>query len=274
METTRLAVAATLSAPPEDVFDILMSSEKHSELTGATSSIEPEVGGRFSYFDGGVSGVLEDVEPHRRIVQTLRAADWPEGHRTSVTCRLEPLADGQRTQVQVLEEAVPADHLDDVLAGWQGYWEAFARYLRERKLRVVRRFVEEYKNHQNPDFVDELVASDCVVHIPLPGLPNGREGLRANGRMMCGAFPDVHVTREFFVTEGELVVERARAKATHRGELIGAAPTGKDVTWTELHAYRVRGGRITEVWSEADFMGVLAQIGAVELPAPREGGHP
>ena len=83
---------------------------------------------------------------------------------------------------------------------------------------------------------------------------------------MCGAFPDVHVTREFIVTEGDIVVERANARATHRGELIGTKATGRDVTWTELHAYRVRGGQIAEVWSEADFMGVMVQIGAVELP--------
>jgi predicted ester cyclase len=131
---------------------------------------------------------------------------------------------------------------------------------------VVARFVEEYKNQQNPDVVDELVTEDCRVHIPLPGLPSGREGMRANGRLMCQAFPDVRVEREFFLVDGDIVVERARAKATHRGELMGAPPTGKPVTWTELHAYRVEDGRITEVWSEADFMGVLVQLGIVDMP--------
>lgn len=131
---------------------------------------------------------------------------------------------------------------------------------------VVERFVGEYKNKQNPDIVDELVAEDCRVHIPLPGLPPGREGMRLNGRLMCRAFPDVHVEREFFVVEGDIVVERAVARATHMGELMGTPPTGTPVGWTELHAYRVQDGRITEVWSEADFMGVLVQIGAVRLP--------
>jgi predicted ester cyclase/uncharacterized protein YndB with AHSA1/START domain len=132
---------------------------------------------------------------------------------------------------------------------------------------VVERFVEEYKNRQNPDIVDELVGEDCRVHIPLPGLPQGREGLRMNGRLMCDAFPDVHVEREFFVTDGDLVIERAHATATHKGDLLGTAPTQNPVTWTELHAYRVQDGRITEVWSEADFMGLMAQIGAARLPS-------
>jgi predicted ester cyclase/uncharacterized protein YndB with AHSA1/START domain len=130
---------------------------------------------------------------------------------------------------------------------------------------VVERFVDEYKNRHNADIVDELVAENCQVHIPLPGLPPGREGLRLNGRLMCGAFPDVWVEREFFVVEGNIVVERAKAGATHNGALFGVEPTGKKVTWTELHAYRVEDRRISEIWSEADFMGVMAQIGAVKM---------
>jgi len=136
----------------------------------------------------------------------------------------------------------------------------------ERKA-VVERFVDEYKNKHNPDIVDDLISEDCKVHIPLPGLPEGREGMRINGQMMCGAFPDVFVEREFLVVDGDIVVERANAVATHNGELMGMAPTGKKVTWTELHAYRVEHGKITEVWSEADFMGVMAQLGAVRMPS-------
>ncbi|MCI0693112.1 ester cyclase [candidate division KSB1 bacterium] len=135
-----------------------------------------------------------------------------------------------------------------------------------QKKAVVERFVEEYKNRHNPNIVDELVAEDCKVHLPLPGLPPGREGMRINGQMMCGAFPDVRVEREFFLVDGDIVVERAKAAATHEGDLMGMLPTGKKVTWTELHAYRVEAGQIIEVWSEADFMGVMVQLGAVKMP--------
>jgi activator of HSP90 ATPase len=147
MDTMTLSVAATLVAPPNDVFDILMSSEKHSELTNAESIIESKVGGRFSYFGGGVSGVFKELQPTTRLVQTLRAGDWPDDHHATVSYELVPLADGHRTHVKVLEEGVPTAHLDGVIQGWQGYWEAFAVYLRDRKVGVVRRFVEEYKNN-------------------------------------------------------------------------------------------------------------------------------
>lgn len=126
--------------------------------------------------------------------------------------------------------------------------------------------MEEYKNQQNADIVEELIAEDCRIHIPLPGLPQGKEGMLVNGRLVWEAFPDVHVEREFWVAEGDIVVERAHATATHGGELLGTPPTGRSVTWTELHAYRVEGGRITEIWTEADFMGMLTQIGASGPP--------
>jgi len=132
---------------------------------------------------------------------------------------------------------------------------------------VVDRFVEEYKNRHNPDIVDELVAEDCKVHLPVIELPPGREGMRLNGQVVCGAFPDVHVEREFAVVQGNIVVERAHAKATHKGELMGTQPTGNPVTWSELHAYRVEHGVITEIWPEADFLGMLSQVGIVTMPA-------
>ena len=136
----------------------------------------------------------------------------------------------------------------------------------ERRQAVVDAFVEEYKNQHNWDCVDTYIAENCKLHLPLPGLPPGREGMRVNGRMMCTAFPDVHVTREFVVVESDIVVERAHATATHKGELMGVAPTNNSVTWSELHAYRVEGDLITEIWTEADFMGIMIQIGAVNMP--------
>lgn len=265
MRTSTLMLGIALNATPADIFHALTDSARHSRFTGGASAIEPREGGAFSYFGGAVSGVFGEVSP-ARIVQRLRAANWPEGHTATLEQTLEPQADGQRTFVRVREEDVPVDFLDDVIAGWSTYWEKLSAYLRERRVAIVERFVDRYKNHQEWDVVDEFITEDCDVHIPLPGLPQGREGMRLNGCLMCTAFPDVHVTREFFVTEGDIVIERAHAMATHRGELIGTAATGRPVTWTELHAYRVRDDRICEVWSEADFMGVMIQIGAAGIP--------
>jgi predicted ester cyclase len=47
---------------------------------------------------------------------------------------------------------------------------------------------------------------------------------------------------------------------------MGVAPTGNPVAWSELHAYRVHDGMIVEIWTEADFLGIMVQIGAVTMP--------
>lgn len=263
METATLYVSTMLDASPERIYETLTTSSLHEAFTGAPAELDSVEGGRFSYFGGAVHGTYVSLEPSCAINQRLRAATWPEGYEADVLTELVPRDGGARTLVRVRESGAPPEALDDVANGWSDYWSALAGYLADRKRDVVRRFVEEYKNRHNPDIVDDLVAENCRVHIPFPGLPEGREGMRVNGRMMCGAFPDVHVEREFFVTEGDLVVERAVAEATHEGPLAGIEPSGAGVTWTELHAYRVRDGQIVEIWSEADFMGIMVQIGAV-----------
>jgi len=85
---------------------------------------------------------------------------------------------------------------------------------------LIEAFVEEYKNHHNWNCVDTYVAEDCQLHLPLPGLPTGREGMRENGRMMCTAFPDVHVTRELRTPRADLSMPAASLH-TLRNSLLG-----------------------------------------------------
>jgi len=269
LETTPLNLCIALAAPPEEVFHALTDATEHSRFTGAESAIDPVESGAFSYLDGLISGTFRTISPPTRIVQSLRSRDWPDGHVATVTHDLVPQADGRRTLVQVEETGIPADQAESVASGWTAYWEKLNAHLRDRRVDIVERFVERYKNEHDWDCVDEFVSEDCKVHIPLPGLPQGREGMRINGRMVCTAFPDVQVDREFLIAEGDIVMERAHAKATHRGPLVGVEPSGKPVTWTELHAYRVSSGLISEVWSEPDLLGIMVQIGAVEMPAPK-----
>jgi predicted ester cyclase len=250
------------------VFHALTDSREHGKFTDSDSIIDPRDGGKFSYFGGSVYGVFEAVIESSRIVQTLHAADWPEGHNAFVEQTFEECLDGKYTLVKVKEEGIPDNHLETVIADWSGYWGRLAHYLRKRRIALVNRFVEQYKNQHDWDCVDEFIAADCKVHIPVPGLPQGREGMRVNGRAVCTAFPDVSVTREFIATEGDIVLERAHADATHQGELIGVPATGRAVKWTELHAYRVTDGMISEVWSEPDLMGIMVQIGVLDMPGP------
>lgn len=136
----------------------------------------------------------------------------------------------------------------------------------EQNKAVVKRFVEEFKNKANLNIVDELFASEFVHHFKDPRLPPGREGMKMLGKSVFAAFSNVKATIEDLVANEEKVVERTIARGTHKGEFNGVPPTGKDVMWSEIHIYRLKNGKIAELWSEIDFLGLMMQIGAIPPP--------
>ena len=139
--------------------------------------------------------------------------------------------------------------------------------LGEDQKKVVTRFVEEFKNNGNHDIVDELLTADFVHHLTDPRLPPGRDALKLLGQSIVAGFPDVNVTVEDLLVDGDKVIERTTARATHTGEFNGIPATGRQVMWTEIHIYRLEDGKIAELWSEIDLLGLLVQLGAVPGPS-------
>jgi steroid delta-isomerase-like uncharacterized protein len=135
----------------------------------------------------------------------------------------------------------------------------------EQNKAVVTRFVDAFKNDANHDIVDELFATDFVHHLKDPRLPPGRDAMKLLGQSIVAAFPDVQATVEDLLVDGDKVIERTTARGTHSGEFNGVPPTGKEVTWTEIHIYRLENGKVVELWSEIDFLGLMSQLTA--LPA-------
>lgn len=131
---------------------------------------------------------------------------------------------------------------------------------------VVGRFIQEFKNNANHGIVDELTTTGFTHHLTDPRLPAGREGMKIIGQSIVGGFPDVHVTVQEMMADGDKVIERTSVRATHTGEFNGIPPTGKEVGWTEIHIYRMEDGKIAELWSEIDLLGLLVQLGAVPGP--------
>jgi predicted ester cyclase len=84
--------------------------------------------------------------------------------------------------------------------------------------------------------------------------------------MLRGAFPDLHLTVEDVVAEGEKVVVRTTARGTMKGDFLGMKPTGKTATWTEIHIGRYAGGKVAEHWATIDQLGMLQQLGLVATP--------
>jgi steroid delta-isomerase-like uncharacterized protein len=104
-----------------------------------------------------------------------------------------------------------------------------------------------------------------VLHDPTapPGLAAGAQGMKDFQAPYFAAFPDVQFTVEDQIAEGDQVVARWTARGTHRGTLMGIAPTGKHVTVTGIAIWRVEQGKMAEMWQNWDALGLLQQVGAI-----------
>jgi steroid delta-isomerase-like uncharacterized protein len=115
--------------------------------------------------------------------------------------------------------------------------------------------------------IAEIVAPDEVHHWGIGGDTTGFEEFTERWNLFFTAFPDLKFTVDLVVAEDDLVATSWTANGTHRGEWLGIAPTGREVTWQGINIFRFECGQIVESWSKADHLGLLSQLGAVELPA-------
>ncbi len=134
----------------------------------------------------------------------------------------------------------------------------------EENKALVRRYWQEASNRGLPAVMEEFVAPDVVSHPPASASPEPVRGLDAFKRFIAaqfGAFPDMAVTVEDLVAEGDKVAARVTTRGTHAGELMGVPPTGNRVEWTGLSITRHADGRIVEQWGQFDALGLLQQLG-------------
>lgn len=140
----------------------------------------------------------------------------------------------------------------------------------EENKAIARRALEEVFSGQGDlDVADELFAPDYVAHDPAsPEDIRGLEGVKEFAGMYRNAFPDVRMSVEDQVAEGDKVVTRWIASGTHQGELMGISPTGNRVTVAGTSIDRIVDDKIEETWDNYDALGMMQQIGAI--PSPEE----
>lgn len=133
----------------------------------------------------------------------------------------------------------------------------------EKNKTLSRRVNEECFNRGNLAIADELLAADYVDHAAPPGLAAGVEGFKQLVALYRTAFPDLHVTIEDQIAEGDRLATRFTTRGTHQGELMGIAPTGKVVTVSGIAIERMVGSKIVEHWLVSDQLGMLQQLGVI-----------
>src|ERR1700694_5731905 len=108
--------------------------------------------------------------------------------------------------------------------------------------------------------IDEIVEPDALIHTPLPIEATGAHALKQVWPMLLRGLPDVHITIEDLIAEGDKVVSRNSVTGTHQGEYMGLPPTGKSVTYNEIFILRFLNGRIAETWGVVDVFSQLKQL--------------
>ena len=128
---------------------------------------------------------------------------------------------------------------------------------------ISSRVNEEIFSEGNLAVADEVLAASYVDHNAPPGFPPGVEGFKGQFTMYRTAFPDLRIVVDDMIAEDDKVVTRWTASGTHQGELMGMAPTGKEVTVQGIAIDRIVDGKIVEHWDVFDQLGMMQQLGMI-----------
>lgn len=131
---------------------------------------------------------------------------------------------------------------------------------------LTRRIFEEGVNQNKPSVFDELIAPSFVSYDAPPGYGRDLEGFRRLIATFRAAFPDLHITIEEELAEGDKVIHRGYGTGTHRGDFQGVPPTGKQVKIKYIDIWRVANGKMVENWVQMDLLGLMQQLGVVPSP--------
>jgi steroid delta-isomerase-like uncharacterized protein len=132
---------------------------------------------------------------------------------------------------------------------------------------VIRQWVETGWNHGDFSTINNIYAADYAYNDPsAPPLPKGPQAIMGVVSTYRGAFPDVRMTIEDMVSEGDKVVWRWTVTGTHNGPLMGIPASGKSVRLSGIVISRFVNGKWAEDWANWDTLGMLQQIGAAPVP--------
>ncbi len=132
----------------------------------------------------------------------------------------------------------------------------------EENKALLRRYIKEVWDKQNPAAVDEFLAPDYKRHRSPTIEPLTRDDQKQLLTKFRAAFPDIQLTVEEIIAEDDRVAFRSTIRATHQNEFLGIAPTGKKVTVGLVDVIHIENGKFVEQWGGPDLLDLVQQLGA------------
>ena len=135
------------------------------------------------------------------------------------------------------------------------------------------RYLDEIYARGNVDLIDEMTTPDIQDHEDFGDQrPAVRTGLKELIRAFRSAFPDISVSVEDVLAEGDRVFLRTSWEGTQKGEFMGIEPTGKHIYFASMDEILFEDGMIKEHWGITDTMGVMLQLGGLQAHVEYPGG--
>jgi uncharacterized protein YndB with AHSA1/START domain len=239
MALESIQVSAVIPATPLDVYEAWLDGGRHGAMTGGNATVEPQVGGRHTAWDGYIEGRTLELDPGRRIVQSWRSLDFPVGagdSRLEISLRA---VDGG-TELTILHSEIPEGQGVEYELGWiEHYFRPMAEYFSGRESE----FLQERTQVSLPPLLSESVgAADPVSELAVldgyaaaapsnvdtqPGRATTHDDRTANGVGELRVIPeDARFTTELTPVERP----SARPRVTLKKRVATSAKTKSKVT--------------------------------------------
>jgi len=131
MEVTTIDDKVIIPATPDEVYDAFLDPRKHAAFTGSRATGNPKVGGKFTSWDGYISGTYLELQKGKRIVAEWVTTEWPDEYGPS---RLELTFTKVKggTEISMVHSNVPFEQADDYAQGWKDfYWKPLKEYFKK-----------------------------------------------------------------------------------------------------------------------------------------------
>ncbi len=136
----------------------------------------------------------------------------------------------------------------------------------EQNKAIIRRMTETFYNQGDVESAEQFFADTYVHHDAASPQVRNRDGLKTVLRAFLAGCPDLQITIDELLAEGDTVTKRWTYHATHTGDLSGLPPTGKHITMSGLELCRFANGKIVECWLAYDNLSLMQQLGIIPTP--------
>ena len=116
------------NATPKQLYEAILDPKKHTQFTGSKANGSMKVGGKFTAFDGYISGTNLKLIKDKKILQAWTSTDFPKGYVTEATFEFKKVSEG--TKLIFTQSNVPVKNLKDIANGWKKfYWQPLQKWL-------------------------------------------------------------------------------------------------------------------------------------------------